>query len=128
MPQRFHQSQARPYGWPAMLRVAAKIRAELGREHMGALYEGYGRAYRDQPKGSGMSQKLARWPIGAVLHAIGLPAECATAADDTSWDAELDAETALALNRTGRDVGTPSSCLRPPMGCPFFARCFHDSQ
>ena len=46
-----------------MLRVAAKIRAALGREHMGALYEGYGKAYWDQPKGSGMSQKL-----GTVAH------------------------------------------------------------
>ena len=33
-----------------MLRVAANIRAELGREPMGALYEGYGRAYWDQQK------------------------------------------------------------------------------
>jgi 2-hydroxychromene-2-carboxylate isomerase len=104
-----------------MLRVAAKIRAELGREHMGALYEGYGRAYWDQPKGSGMSRKLGTVAhIEAVLQAIGLPAEFATAADDTSWDAELDAETALALSRTGRDVGTPIITFAPPDGVSFF--------
>ena len=104
-----------------MLRVAAKIRAALGREHMGALYEGYGKAYWDQPKGSGMSQKLGTVAhIGAVLHAIGLPAEYATAADDPSWDAELDAETALALSRTGQDVGTPIITFAPPDGVSFF--------
>jgi 2-hydroxychromene-2-carboxylate isomerase len=104
-----------------MLRVAARIRAELGREHMGALYEGYGRAYWDQPKGSGMSQKLGTVAhIGEVLYAIGLPTEFATAADDSSWDAELDAETELALSRTGRDVGTPIITFEPPDGVSFF--------
>ena len=104
-----------------MLRVAAKIRAELGREHMGALYEGYGRAYWDQPKGSGMSQKLGTVThIGEVLHAIGLPVEFATAADDDRWDAELDTETQLALSRTGRDVGTQIITFAPPDGVSFF--------
>jgi 2-hydroxychromene-2-carboxylate isomerase len=104
-----------------MLRVAAKIRAELGREHMGALYEGYGKAYWDQPKGSGMSRKLGTVAhIGEVLQAIGLPTEFATAAEDTSWDTELDAETALALSRTGHDVGTPIITFAPPDGVSFF--------
>jgi hypothetical protein len=104
-----------------MLRVAAKIRAELGREHMGALYDGYGRAYWDQPKGSGMSQKLGTVAhIGEVLQAIGLPMEFATAADDNRWDAELEAETELALSRTGRDVGTPIITFEPPDGLSFF--------
>jgi 2-hydroxychromene-2-carboxylate isomerase len=104
-----------------MLRVAAKIRAELGREPMGTLYEGYGRAYWDQPKGSGMSQKLGTVAhIGEVLQTIGLPVEYASAADDPSWDAELDAETELALSRTGRDVGTPIITFTPPSGVSFF--------
>jgi len=104
-----------------MLRVAAKIRAELGREPMGALYEGYGKAYWDQPKGSGMSRKLGTVAhIADVLHAIGLPGEFATAADDNQWDAELEAETALALSRTGRDVGTPIITFAPPEGVSFF--------
>jgi 2-hydroxychromene-2-carboxylate isomerase len=104
-----------------MLRVAAKIRAELGREHMGALYEGYGRASWDQPKGSGMSQKLGTVAhIGEVLRALGLPVAFAPAADDDRWDAELDAETQLALSRTGRDVGTPIITFAPPDGVSFF--------
>ncbi len=104
-----------------MLRVAASIRAALGREPMGALYEGYGRAYWDQPKGSGMSQKLGTVAhIGDVLQTIGLPTAFATAADDPRWDAELEAETALALSRTGPDVGTPIITFTPPDGVSFF--------
>jgi len=104
-----------------MLRVAARIRAELGRGHMGALYDGYGRAYWDQPKGSGMSQKLGTVAhIGEVLRALGLPPALATAADDERWDAELDAETQCALSRTGPDVGTPIITFAPPDGVSFF--------
>jgi 2-hydroxychromene-2-carboxylate isomerase len=104
-----------------MLRVAAKIRSELGRDPMGPLYDAYGRAYWDQPQGSGMSRKLGTVAhIETVLHDIGLPGEFAAAADDSSWDAELDAETELALSRTGRDVGTPIITFEPPNGLSFF--------
>jgi hypothetical protein len=68
-----------------------------------------------------MSRKLGTVAhIEEVLQAIGLPAIFATAADDTSWDAALDAETALALSRTGRDVGTPIITFAPPDGVSFF--------
>src|SRR5215470_3516467 len=104
-----------------MLRVAAKVRAALGREPMGLLYEGYGKAYWDQEKGAGMRRRLGTVAhIAEVLTAVGLPPEFATAADDTSWDVELDTETALALSRTGRDVGTPIITFEPPNGVSFF--------
>jgi hypothetical protein len=68
-----------------------------------------------------MSQKLGTVAhIGEVLYSIGLPVEFATAADDDRWDAELDAETELALSRTGRDVGTPIITFEPPHGVSFF--------
>ena len=68
-----------------------------------------------------MSQKLGTVAhIGEVLQALGLPAAFASAADDTSWDAELDAETTLALSRTGNDVGTPIITFAPPDGVSFF--------
>jgi hypothetical protein len=90
---------------------------------MGALYEGYGRAYWDQPKGAGMSRKLGTVAhIGGVLQAMGLPAALATAADDARWDAELDAETALALSRTGQDIGTPIITFAPPDIASIFKR------
>ena len=104
-----------------MLRVAAKVRAELGREPLGPLYTGYGNAYWEQEKGSGMRQRLGTVDhITAVLAAVGLPTEFAAAADDASWDTELDAETELALSRTGRDVGTPIITFEPPDGPSFF--------
>ena len=104
-----------------MLRVAAKVRAELGREPMGPLYEGYGRAYWDQEKGSGMRKRLGTVAhIADVLQAVGLPREFASAADESQWDAELEAETELALSRTGRDVGTPIITFEPPDGPSFF--------
>jgi 2-hydroxychromene-2-carboxylate isomerase len=104
-----------------MLRVAAQVRSELGREHMGPLYTAYGQSYWEQPKGSGMSRKLGTIPhIAETLEAVGLPSTFAAAADDTQWDAELEAETELGLSRTGHDVGTPIITFEPPDGLSFF--------
>lgn len=104
-----------------MLRVAAKVRAELGREQMGPLYDAYGQAYWEQEKGSGMRQRLGTEAhIRDTLAAAGLPTTFAAAADDTGWDSELEAETELALSRTGRDVGTPIITFEPPDGLSFF--------
>ena len=104
-----------------MLRVAASVRAERGREHMGPLYAAYGHAYWEQEKGSGMRQKLGTEAhISGTLAAAGLPAAFAAAADDSRWDEELEAETELALSRTGRDVGTPIITFEPPDGLSFF--------
>ena len=104
-----------------MLRVAAAVRAELGREPLDALVSAYGHSYWDKPKGSGMRARLSTTEHAVeVLEAAGLPARFADALDDTTWDAELDAETELALSRTGRDVGTPIITFRPPEGVSFF--------
>ena len=104
-----------------MLRVAASIRAELGRDPMGPLYAGYGHAYFDQQPGTGMSRRLGTVDhIASILADVGLSTHFAAAADDTSWDAEIEAETELALSRTGRDVGTPIITFEPPDGVSFF--------
>ena len=104
-----------------MLRVAAAIRDELGREPLGHLVTAYGESYWDMPKGSGMRAKLSTTEhANEVLEAAGLPTKYAAALDDTSWDQLLDDETELALSRTGRDVGTPIITFRPPDGLSFF--------
>lgn len=104
-----------------MLRVAAAVRADRGPEPLGALVTAYGESYWDRPRGSGMREHLSTTEHATeVLTAAGLPTSYATALDDTSWDAELDAETELALSRTGRDVGTPIITFRPPDGRSFF--------
>lgn len=104
-----------------MLRVAAAVRNDLGREPLGALVDEFGRSYWDKPKGSGMRARLSTSEHAEeVLGAAGLPLHYATALDDTRWDAMLDDETELALSRTGRDVGTPIITFKPPTGVSFF--------
>ncbi|MEM8924777.1 MAG: DsbA family protein [Actinomycetota bacterium] len=91
-----------------MLRVAARVRHELGREPLGALVKAYGESYWDKPQGSGMRTHLSTTEHAKeVLTAAGLDPAFAEALDETAWDALLDDETELALSRTGRDVGTP---------------------
>lgn len=96
-----------------MLRVAAKVRHELGREPLGALVKAYGESYWDKPKGTGMRSHLSTPEHAAeVLTAADLDPAYAEALDDTSWDDLLNDETELALSRTGRDVGTPIITFR----------------
>lgn len=104
-----------------MLRVAAAVRNDLGRDPMGALVEAYGKSYWDQPKGSGMRTYLSTTEHAVeVLEAAGLPSHYADALDETGWDEMLDRETELGLSRTGRDVGTPIITFQPPDGLSFF--------
>ena len=104
-----------------MLRVAAAVRNDVGREPMGALVEAYGKSYWDKPQGSGMSTFLSTHEhVVEVLTAAGLSTDYADSLDDTSWDELIDDETQLALSRTGRDVGTPIITFQPPDGLSFF--------
>jgi 2-hydroxychromene-2-carboxylate isomerase len=104
-----------------MLRVAAAVRHELGRDVLGPLVAAYGHSYWDQPKGSDFRSRLStREHVTEVLSAAGLPTWFADALDDPSWDELIDAESELALTRTGRDVGTPIIAFRPPDGVSFF--------
>jgi 2-hydroxychromene-2-carboxylate isomerase len=104
-----------------MLRVAAAVRDDLGRDALDPLVSAYGHSYWDKPKGSGMRDHLSTTAhVTEVLEAAGLPTSYAAALDDTSWDELLDDETELALARTGRDVGTPIITFQPPDGLSFF--------
>ncbi len=104
-----------------MLRVAAAVRHELGREPLGPLVSAFGESYWDKPKGSGMRDRLSTTDHAVeVLNLAGLPTRFADSLDDASWDVMLLAETELALSRTGRDVGTPIISFQPPDGPSFF--------
>jgi len=106
-----------------MLRAAASVRAELGRDRMGPLYSAFGESIWDQEPGGpgGLRADVGETAhIEAVLASIDLPTTFATAADDDSWDAEILEESERALSRTGRDVGTPIISFHPPDGCSFF--------
>lgn len=104
-----------------MLRVTAAIRHDLGRDPLGRVVTAYGESYWDQPKGSGMRERLSTPEhVAEVLRAADLPTGYVDALDDSSWDPLLDAESQMALARTGRDVGTPIITYHPPDGPSFF--------
>ena len=102
--------------WHAMgheaLRVAARIDAELGNDGVGRFYatlgtEGHNKGRRDDFAASTESF------VGEVLKIAGLDRGFIDAAFDESLDATIAADTELALQRTGRDVGTPILTFRP---------------
>ena len=104
-----------------LLRVAARVRAEHGREAVGPLYEAFGRQLFEVDQRPG--RRAARHPgvrgpppepSSGFLHAL------ADALDDESADVEIQAETDEALRLTGKDVGTPILHFRPPHGTSFF--------
>ena len=105
-----------------LLRVAAAVRAEAGSEGVGRYYTAAGESIFDRDRVEGDDLRWRGTPEHAeqVLRAAGLPSALATALDDASWDAQIEAETDEALARTGRDVGTPIIVFRPPDGPAFF--------
>ncbi|HEV7827106.1 MAG TPA: DsbA family protein [Mycobacteriales bacterium] len=100
-----------------LLRVAAATREAAGNEAVGRLYTELGQ--RIHREGAGLMQ-LGEGGAEKALAAAGLPAELAAAADDERFDAVLTAETTLALDRAGPDVGTPIVTFGPPDGPSFF--------
>jgi mycothiol-dependent nitroreductase-like protein len=94
------------------LRVADQIRIEHGNDKVAALYTALGEAiHRD-----GRRSELSEDPIPTfkgLLETCGLPPGLAEAALDEAHDAYIRAETDLAFERTGRDLGTPIITFRP---------------
>lgn len=105
-----------------LLRVAARARAEHGPGVVGPLYEAFSSQIFDSPQAAHLTPQVrgSREFAEPLLAKAGLPAALAEALDDTSWDAELQAETDHALSLTGRDVGTPIIHFQPPHGTAFF--------
>ncbi len=94
------------------LRVAAALRAERGNDAVDAFYTALGTLVH-----SGDRQKEF-WSenealVAEALAPAGLPATFAAAREDLSHDVLLRAETALAFERTGKDVGTPIITFHP---------------
>jgi hypothetical protein len=106
-----------------LLRVAARTRAEHGRDAVGPLYAAIGARVFDTAAGSDQADggyRGTRAFLEPALAEAGLPAEVADALDDTSFDAEIRRETDEALALTGKDVGTPIIQFQPPDGVAFF--------
>ena len=104
-----------------LLRLAAKVRAEHGRDMMGPLYTAMGESIFDvEPSDSLLRRVGTPEHAAAILSTVGLPASLAEALDDDSWDAEIERETDEARERTGKDVGTPIIHYNPPDGPALF--------
>jgi hypothetical protein len=103
-----------------LLRVAARARADHGREAVGPLYEALGRRIFETDRAPGAGERSTGDFLGPALAEAGLPAGLAGALDDETLDGELRAETDAALALTGKDVGTPILHFRPPEGVAFF--------
>lgn len=111
-----------------LLRVAARARAEHGRESMGALYAAMGRHIFDvapdrsgqRSEGEVRERRGTREFVEPILAEAGLPVALAEALDDETWDAGIRQETDEALALTGKDVGTPIIHFEPPAGVAFF--------
>jgi len=106
-----------------LLRVAARTRAEHGRDAVGALYEAIGTRLFDTRRDVdplSASDQGSRRTLDPLLTDAGLPAALADALDDETLDGVIRAETEEALALTGRDVGTPILHFQPPGGTAFF--------
>jgi hypothetical protein len=85
-----------------LLRLAAAVRAEHGRERVGALYASIGSRVFDTHPGAG-PETGSRAFVEPVLAELGLQATMADTLDDSSFDAELRRETDEALSLAGKD-------------------------
>ncbi len=104
-----------------MLRVCAAVRAELGKDRIGSLYaELSGTTFDAEPDEAYRLSLGSPEMVEGALERAGLPTSFAAAVDDDSWDTVITEETELALERTGRDVGTPIITFQPPDGLSFF--------
>jgi 2-hydroxychromene-2-carboxylate isomerase len=107
-----------------LLRLAARVRAEMGRAVIGDLYTAMGESIfdveRDEHTEARRQARGTAEHAAEVLAAAGLDVGLAEAVYDESLDAEIASETEDALARTGRDVGTPIIHFEPPDGVAFF--------
>ncbi|KUL26939.1 mycothiol-dependent nitroreductase Rv2466c family protein [Actinoplanes awajinensis] len=105
-----------------LLRVASAAREKHGRESIGALYAAFGARILETAPDAGRELGWQGTPelAAAALAEAGLPVSLADFLDDTSRDAEIQAESDEALSLTGKDVGTPIVHFEPPDGVAFF--------
>lgn len=100
-----------------LLRVAAAVRAELGRGAVLPLYSALGRRIHDQGAAADFDQPSR---IEGVLLDLGYPVGLAGAAGSTVHDDTIASDTREALDRCGGNIGTPVLSFSPPDGPSFF--------
>jgi 2-hydroxychromene-2-carboxylate isomerase len=94
------------------LRVAAHARAVEGNEAVGKVYTALGTSMHNKQERE-LFVADTEGHVASLLKEAGLPVEWAKAVHDESFDALIRQETELALERTGKDVGTPIITFHP---------------
>lgn len=100
-----------------LLRVAAAVRAELGRDAVLPLYTVFGRTIHNERNREVFDQPAG---VEAALAELGYPVTLAGAALSTEHDDLIRQETTQALERCGGNIGTPVLSFDPPDGPSFF--------
>jgi 2-hydroxychromene-2-carboxylate isomerase len=94
------------------LRVADEIRLRRGDAAVGEWYTAIGTAFHLDGQRSTMTDDPESF-VATVLDGAGFDADLAGHVHDESHDEYIRADTALALERTGKDVGTPILTFHP---------------
>jgi hypothetical protein len=94
------------------LRAADAVRLAEGNEAVGRLYAALGTMIHNGQRGQELRDDSVAF-ITEALTTAGLDTAYASAALDEAHDAHIRAETELALERTGKDVGTPIITFHP---------------
>ncbi len=94
------------------LRVADAVRMAEGNEAVARLYTALGTGIHNEQRREAVRGETAAF-IADMLERAGLDRAFAEHHLDESHDAHIRADTALALERTGKDVGTPILTFRP---------------
>jgi hypothetical protein len=101
-----------------LLRVAAAVRDASGHEAVHGVYTSFGTTLHVEQMGEVFDKDNSA--IAYALKELGHDPALADQADNEVWDAQIRASTALALSRTGKDVGTPIVSYAPPDGPSLF--------
>lgn len=99
------------------LRVADQVRLTEDNAAIARLYTVLGNAFHPGKRRSEFSEDPKGFMTWALVQA-GCDPSLAVHIDDESHDVYLRAETALAIERTGDDVGTPILTFRPDTQTP----------
>jgi hypothetical protein len=108
-----------------VLRLCAAAREHAGNDAVDAIYESWGSQLWNAPNdgrdfATARAEVLAGIELSSLVAAAALPPELVDAADDESYDEVIRAETLLALDRAGDQLGTPIITFGPPEGASFF--------
>lgn len=105
-----------------LLRIAAAVQESHGADALEDLYSRFGEAVWnvDQETFARHYNDRDIFDAAPILAELGLPEALADESDNSDWDAFLETETALSLERTGGDTGTPVITFDPPDGPSFF--------